>query len=116
MNIELITGIVGIAGAVVAILLPLLKRPSEMRNLDASAAKSYMEAAKLAAQEAKEAKADMKAEYEFAIKGLECRVSSLEEENLIYRDLAERRGKQVESYGGIPAKKRTKEEIVLEQQ
>jgi hypothetical protein len=115
MNIELLTGIVGVVGAVVAIILPILKRPHEARSMDASAAKSYMEAAKMAAQEAKEAKAEMKLEYEAAIAHLEERISVLEEENLIYKDLAERRGKQVVAYGGTPARKRTKAEIVAEQ-
>jgi ElaB/YqjD/DUF883 family membrane-anchored ribosome-binding protein len=112
MNIELIMGVLGIVGAAVAIVLPILKRPHEMRNIDAAAAQAYAQAAKLASERAEKACDELdkyKERISNELVSLRTRVDELEElvrtreqEVADLKDWAERLVHQVKSYGGEP--------------
>ena len=52
MNDTLIVAIGALIGSLISILIPLLKKPHEVKKLDAEAAKTYAEAAKLSAERA----------------------------------------------------------------
>jgi len=90
MNVDLIVGVVGVIGSLAAIILSLRKYPHESRNLDASAAKQYAEAAEMEAKRAK-GYAD---ELETYKKNTENTLAILRQEvSALKSDLAERQKK-----------------------
>lgn len=93
MNDTLIVAIIALIGSLVSILVPLLKKPHEVKNLDADTAKTYAEAAKLSAERAEKSAQIQEAK----ILELIAHVEDLE-------DWVERLSKQVISLGGSPVK------------
>jgi len=93
MSEALIVAIIALLGSVVAIVVPLLKKPHETKKLDAETVKLYTEAMEKAQQT-----------FMARIDNLERRIEAVEEENERLTDWAERLVVQVKSYGGVPVR------------
>lgn len=108
MDLTLILGIVSIIGSLAAVLIAILRRPHEVKNLDADTVKKYAEAASSSADRAHDTAVELE-EYrknsEAKIKSLEDKITELEAykaENESLRNWSERLVHQVISLGGIP--------------
>lgn len=114
MTIELLTGIVGVIGAIVAILLPIMKRPHEVMGMDASTAKTYAESARLSEERAREYCNDLEIyktaqEQKFALleqkyDELKYELEKATAEIETLREWSERLVHQVQSLGAEPVK------------
>lgn len=93
MDNTLIIALIALIGSLASILVPLLKKPHEVKKIDADTVKTYAEAAKLSAERA-EASAKIQDEK---IAELMSYVEDLE-------DLVDRLSKQVIGAGLIPVK------------
>ena len=120
-----IFGIASMLGSIVALVVALKKQPYENKKLDADAAKGFAEAAKLSEEAAQmsASRAAVSANEFLAYKSqtqkqltdLQCEVGKLKaeirerDERLEdLQDWCERLVHQVQSYGGVPVKIRTR--------
>ena len=100
MDITLIVAIVGVVGSISGILLSLRKYPHEAAGIDAETMKTYTEALKMQ-QERYDV---LEAKFDAYRAEIESRIDTLEEENDLLKDWAERLVHQVQALGEVPVK------------